>query len=347
MMRMKKTKTSSDPIAAFAVDWGTSSCRMWAMDRDGGCVAAARSDEGILATSKAAAGTQGTSRRDIFEGVLERLGGDLMRDNPAAPVIACGMVGANIGWVEARYLEVPIGLGFSRADLTHTTTSTGRDVWIVPGLHQEVDPQTLYPDVMRGEETQLIGVTSMLRERGELNDPQTVLLPGTHTKWVSISGGAVVRFSTVMSGEMFRLLLDHSILGDPVVPSNEFHPDAFQRGLGIARAGGPGRLAAKVFAARTLLLDGEVGHEQVADLLSGILVGEEVVSALPAYEQDRGAIALCGAPKLTSQYALALEELGSHALVVGEDATAAGLASIAREAGLIGAPVLGTVGARR
>ena len=151
--------------AYVAVDWGTSSFRLWLIDRAGEVLAERRSDEGMLAAAKAG-----------FPAVLQsHLVAIEAPDH--LPVLVCGMAGARQGWVEAGYVDTPARLS---AILKQAARVSGeaRDIRILPGIAQR---DAKAPDVMRGEETQLLGALG-LDAAGEA----LVCMPGTHSKWVRV-----------------------------------------------------------------------------------------------------------------------------------------------------------------
>src|SRR5215212_6605254 len=177
---------SSRSGAFVVVDWGTSSFRSWLMS-DGETLAESRGGEGMLHCAAAGAGGFAAVLRDH----LARLGAAA-----EAPVLICGMAGARQGWVEAPYLKTPTPL-----DALHEgaiRVEAPGDIRILPGIAQARAEQ---PDVMRGEETQLLGVT-------EPDFSGLVCIPGTHSKWVRIEDGQVVEFSTHMTGELFSVIAE-------------------------------------------------------------------------------------------------------------------------------------------
>src|SRR5437773_4193507 len=194
--------------AYVAVDWGTSSFRLWLVDRAGNALAERRSDEGMMAAGKLGFAT-------VLQSHLEAVGAA-----PGLPVVVCGMAGARGGWVEAGYVDTPARL---ESILQHAVPVPGqdRDVRILPGIAQR-DPKA--PDVMRGEETQLLGALGM-----DAADDAVVCMPGTHSKWVRVSGGTVERFATFMTGELFDVVSRETILSHAVTGADEAEDiDAFR-----------------------------------------------------------------------------------------------------------------------
>lgn len=283
----------------IAVDWGTSSLRAWAM-REGAPVAEAASEAGM-----------GRLRRNEFEPALLELiepwlGGGV------TTVTACGMVGSRQGWTEAPYATVPcppLPDGFARAEVRDSRLS----VHVVPGLKQ-TDP----PDVMRGEETQIAGFLARSPDFDGV-----LCLPGTHTKWAQISAGEVISFRTFMSGELFALLSEQSVLRHSV--GEGWNDDAFSEAVADTLSR-PEALAQRLFGIRAADLLDPPGEGIGRARLSGFLIGAELSAARPYWLGQR--VALIGAQALSSRYATALLSQGLTAEVAdATDCTLAGLAA--------------------
>jgi 2-dehydro-3-deoxygalactonokinase len=263
-----------------------------------------------------------------FAAALDRLLGDWSRE--AAPRLACGMIGSRQGWVEAPYMDCPAAFDALATRLARTPDGT---LEIVPGLVCR-DAQGV-PDVMRGEETQIVGTLA------DDSPPTLVILPGTHSKWAIVRAGRIDAFWTCMTGEVYAVLKSHSILGRMIAPG-EPPPvaGAFARGVRctLAQAHGRGALLHHLFGARTLALFDEVAPADVADYLSGLLIGSEIAAGRD-WAIDRGIAAvratLIGAPALCDRYSAALAEAGIAAVAGPRDAAAHGLWKIARRAGRI------------
>lgn len=180
----------SEP-AFIAVDWGTTSFRLWLLSRSGAVLAERRSAEGMTTAMR-------TGFAEVLQSHLDAIGAP---DN--LPVLVCGMAGARQGWVEAGYIDVPASLS-AVLDGAVRVPGQARDVRILPGLAQR-DKNA--PDVMRGEETQLLGALASA-DAGE----KLVCMPGTHSKWVTVKGGDVTGFATFMTGELFEVISKQTIL---------------------------------------------------------------------------------------------------------------------------------------
>lgn len=266
----------------IAVDWGTTHLRAWAMVGDS-VRAEAKSDDGM-----------GTLERDGFEPALLRLIEPWLGQGKMS-VVACGMVGARQGWHEAPYVAVP-AKPCTLTPVEAVTMDPRLSVRIVPGLKQATPA-----DVMRGEETQIAGFLAANKDFDGV-----LCLPGTHAKWVRISAEEVVSFQTCMTGEMFQLLSESSVLRHSIAPDDS-DAEAFKEAVEdiISR---PEKLAQRLFGLRAdNVLNGL--HPIIArSRLSGYLIGAELASTKPYWlGQD---VALAGSPDLIAAYAAALETQG-------------------------------------
>jgi 2-dehydro-3-deoxygalactonokinase len=295
----------SAPGAFVAVDWGTSSFRGWLMSAKGEAIAESRGGEGMLHCV-----TSGFA--PVLRDHLGRLGAP-----DGMPVLICGMAGARQGWREAPYLKTP-----TRLEALHEGAiriDAPGDIRILPGIAQARADR---PDVMRGEETQLLGVT-------EPDFTGMVCIPGTHSKWIRIEGGHVVEFSTYMTGELFSVISQHSILAHAIETDGPSQADSapFREGLATALAA-PSGLSASLFRLRAAQL---LGFEQRADgaaRLSGLFIGTEIADVRHQYGAQ--ALRLIGAGQLGRLYEAALKAQGFDVTVIdAEEASRLGLAKAA------------------
>ncbi|MCL6282683.1 2-dehydro-3-deoxygalactonokinase [Ruegeria sp. 2012CJ41-6] len=281
----------------IAVDWGTSHLRVWAMQGQR-AVAEARSDKGM-----------GRLARSGFQGALLELVDDWLAEAPI-DVIACGMVGARQGWVEAPYAAVPVA-PLSGAPIRVPDTDPRLRAYVVPGLKQ-VKPA----DVMRGEETQIAGFLALNTDWDGV-----ICLPGTHSKWVHISAGEVVSFQTFMTGEMFDQFSTVSVLRHSV--GEGWDEDAFREAVEMTLSR-PETMAARLFGIRASDLLEAVEGSVARARLSGLLIGAELAAARSYWLGQQ--IALIGASGMSAIYAKALELQGVPAIVAdGQRMTLAGL----------------------
>lgn len=306
----------------IGLDWGTSSLRAFLIGNGGEILAERNGPDGIMAV-----GPDSADPRADFSRIAQSTIGDWLVEFGQLPVLASGMIGSTQGIAEAGYLELPTDLGDLGKHLTTVELDTG-DLRIVPGL-QKTASETDAPDVIRGEETQLLGLLTP-----ELTEQRTVVLPGTHTKWVACEGTRVTDFSTSMSGEIFGLLSTSSILARLAEPTEDFHLEAFDWGVSIG-ADNPAVLTSSLFSARTWALDGRLLADEVNDYLSGMLIGSEVASQLTPNTESAEPIIICGSTSLTQRYSRALNRLGRETVVADPRAAATGLFRIAEHSGLV------------
>lgn len=272
----------------IAADWGTTNARFWAMSADGKVVDHCSSDKGMSQLTP-----------DAFEPALIDAVADWLVPNEATTVVACGMVGAAQGWAEAPYLTTPCE-PLSTAKIIKAPTSDSRlSVHIIPGVKQNSPA-----DVMRGEETQIAG---LIAKNPEFDG--VICLPGTHTKWVHISAGEIVSFSTYMTGELFSLLSKQSVLRHTIADSG-WDTAAFEEAMSttISR---PESLANKLFSLRSEFLVNDQSLETARARLSGMLIGLELAGSRPYWLGQE--VAIVGEGALAALYAEALLEQGLNA----------------------------------
>jgi len=299
--------------ALIGIDWGTTSFRAYRIDRDGGVIEARTAPAGILSV-----------RNGDFAGVLEREVGPWLAAEPDLPVIASGMITSRQGWLEVPYCPCPAGSAqIAGALMRHPARPTLR---FVPGLSLIGDDGV--PDVIRGEETQILGAV------GDRPGRHLLVLPGTHSKWALAEDGIITWFATFMTGEVFGVLRQHSILGRLMQGEADDHA-AFEHGLSHARTG-KGGLLKRLFSARTLGLFDLLPESGIASYLSGLLIGSEIEEALACLEvADDDAIGVIGASQLAWRYRAALAARGLRVRPAADDAGARGQFLIARAAGLL------------
>ena len=262
----------------IAVDWGTTNRRAYLIERGGSQGEEFEDGRGILSVG-----------RGEFERAAQQVR-DKLGDRP---MLLGGMVGSNRGWREAPYVSCPAGID----DLVHGLVWPDERTAIVPGVAYA----NARADVMRGEEVQIFGAL----ESGEIPADCLVCHPGTHNKWISVSGGRIESFRTVMTGELFNLLGEHSILSELLDREAETG-EAFCAGVRQGLSG-PG-ITARLFEARARFLLGRLDKADASSFVSGLLIGEDVRIGL-AETRVTNVIAM-GRPELTRLYSAALELAG-------------------------------------
>ena len=231
--------------AAFiAVDWGTTNRRAYRIEH-GTVVATAQDAMGILSVPVDGFPAEVAALRARF--------GEL-------PVLMAGMVGSDRGWREAGYVACPATIETIAAGLVQPEP----DVFIVPGVCVDALERA---DVMRGEEVQLLGAVAAGLAPGDA----LLCQPGTHNKWATVRHGAIVDFTTAMTGEMFALLKAHAMIGREM--SGEVDADAaFRAGV---LASGDADLLAALFGVRAAAVLGKRAPGNAAAYVSGLLIGSD------------------------------------------------------------------------
>ena len=288
------------PDGFIAVDWGTTNRRAYLIDPNGKQAGEFEDANGILAIP--AGGFP-----DAIAEIRTRLGDK--------PLLLAGMVGSNRGWKEAPYVPCPAGID----DLAAKVVWAGEREAIVPGLSFIGDGRA---DVMRGEEVQLLGAVAA----GLVQGNGLVCHPGTHNKWTELHQGRVHSFRTIMTGELFSLLKEHSILADllqgPVDANDVFRGAAKHAVFNES-------LPAEIFSVRASVLLGQMKKEDAASYTSGLLIGTDVRIglAVPTGAQ----VVVMGRPELTRLYVAALAEANREAVELdGEQCFLAGIHEIAK-----------------
>jgi 2-dehydro-3-deoxygalactonokinase len=290
----------------IGVDWGTTSFRAFRVAPDGSVRDRRASPRGIMNVPDA-----------NFAGTLRDEIGAWLADGEDR-VLLSGMIGSRQGWKEAPYLPCPAGAEELSRGLIDVPFE-GASVKLVPGLSGT--DESGVAEVMRGEETQVLGASEAMGGVG------IACLPGTHSKWVRVEAGRITGFTTHMTGEVYAMLRDHTILGRMMQDGS---PGGAPFDTGVQRSGEPGGMLHHIFGTRALTLAGQLAEADAAAYLSGILIGHELRAAL-AGSHGR-TVHVIGAPDLTALYARAIAALGSEARCHDSGAAERGLAMIGEHA---------------
>ncbi len=288
----------------IAADWGTSNFRAFRLDGKGGIVDRRSSAKGVRHVLPGE-----------FPAVLQREVQPWLADGETTLVV-CGMAGSRGGWTETGYVPCPASANDLAHGLVEVPFAGGR-AWIVPGV--ECTTAEGVPEVMRGEETAIIGAMELVGSDGIL------CLPGTHSKWVTVRDGRMQSFRTSMTGEIFSTLRRHTILSQflndgAVEDMNTFHE-------GVEHSAQTGGLLHHIFRVRTLPLKNLLPQDSTGAFLSGLLIGSEVRAMLP----PGGHVLLLGADGLCKLYAAAISQCGGTAALGGAETAAQGIFLLSRE----------------
>ena len=262
----------------IAIDWGTTNRRAYLMRGDGSILDTVRDDRGAIRLSP-------EDYPGEIAAIRSRYG--------SLPVIAAGMIGSSRGWQEVAYCDAPAAI----ADLAGGIARCGDDVALVPGV--AVRDQGC-PDVMRGEEVQVLGA---LRFAG-VSGPALFCQPGTHNKWITTQGDRIVAIRTAMTGELFELLRSRSILSEMLGGTVE---DGASFRAGLDRGGRAPDLLTALFEARAAVLLGDRVAEETASYVSGLLIGADVASQV---SEAGGEVLLLASGDLAELYTTAITRFG-------------------------------------
>jgi len=304
----------------IAGDWGTTHLRLFLSDA-----------EGVVLDQRDGPGAVGTSGR--FDAVFAAQTADWEGQHGRLPAVLCGMVGSSIGWVEAPYVPCPVEpdrIAGACVPIENEWTD-GPRIHIVPGL--SCRNRFGAPDVLRGEETQLLGALRLLEPLR--SGTHLVCLPGTHTKWVVVQERRVHDFFTAPTGELFAVLREHSVLvRKPQATDTQVTDDAFRKGVASVVEQPHAQVLHRLFECRSRSLSGELPSAATAAYLSGLLIASDVVGALRALASTFAprSIVLVGASQLTQLYATTCRALNIETLEVdGVTASLAGLTHVYRQ----------------
>lgn len=292
-------------MAIIGVDWGSSSFRAYCYAEDGKVFQTIERPSGILNVEDAA-----------FEQTLfAHLGASVQAGDR---LLLSGMITSRNGWVETPYVEVPVGaedylLLATRQELR------GVELLFMPGICQQSPA-----NVIRGEELQIFGVCNQ-------DEDALVVLPGTHSKWVVVEDGYITGFQTVMTGEVFDLLMKQSLIGF-IADGTDYQEGAFRKGLetGADQRPEAGTTLAKIFSARSKVLLDQHEPKDVASYLSGILIGSEISTGMACTSDRTVPMYIIGNKTLCARYSEGFQFLGHASFKVVDDAAKQGFTRISK-----------------
>jgi len=272
---------------SIILDWGTSSLRAMLVSQTGE----------TLETKETSSGGIQFVKDGAFEAALMSVVGDWFSAHGSLPVLATGMITSRNGWVEVAYVDTPGGVPELAAGTKTLTLANGAVITFLPGMRNPASKP--FPDVMRGEETQIVGFG--------LDKDRTLVLPGTHSKWARIKAGRIDGFQTYATGEVFSLLTKHSFIAKAQDPLPGAEPDwqSFDRGAEFAASNDVSADAflSAIFSARTGILDGKLKPENILDYVSGLVIGSEFRQARAAgWFKSGQEIGIVGNNVLNSRY---------------------------------------------
>jgi 2-dehydro-3-deoxygalactonokinase len=282
----------------IAIDWGSSQLRAWRIEK-GACTAQQCVPQGIKFVGS---GQHEAVLRTLLAPWWEWI------VTAEVPVLMAGMIGSDSGWLDSGYQALPQAASAISRGCIAVPSSLPIQLWLRPGLALR---QKERANVMRGEEVQLLGALDCAQA-------DIYVFPGTHSKWVKPfhRGEEIVinAFSTAITGELYQLLLQHSLLGAGLPREDAFDVQAFTRGVEESLHSEEG-LINRLFYARSRRLLGYLPATAVASWLSGTLIGEELAQ-LARHSLATDTLALVGDAPLTDHYLTACRLAQRQATVV-------------------------------
>ncbi|HBT68145.1 MAG TPA: 2-dehydro-3-deoxygalactonokinase [Agrobacterium sp.] len=294
---------------SIIVDWGTTSLRATLVSQNGKELDHLETAQGISSLSKGE-----------HEAVLMAALAPWFSTHGALPVAALGMITSRNGWIEVPYVPCPAGPAELAAGTVRRTLPNGSDLVFLPGLN---DPaRQPFPDVMRGEETQIVG-------HGLVPDA-TIILPGTHSKWARVKSGRIDSFQTFVTGEIFNLLINHSFIARGSTQPPVEDPDAYRWGLGEAKQSTA--MLSLLFSARTGGLVGRLSADQLRSYVRGLVIGQEFRQAYDAgWYSEGGAAAIVGNDGLNDLYVVAADVFDLKISMGTDDALTKGALAVLQQ----------------
>ncbi len=290
----------------IAIDWGSTNLRAW-LYLDGVLADTRQSEAGVTRLN-------GRTPQQVFQEVTAPW------RRHGVPVVMAGMVGSNAGWLSVPYLPCPTDLSSLAGRLTRVEQAAPQSAWIIPGISIVSDSNC---NVMRGEETQLLGAYR--------TQPSSLyLMPGTHSKWVRLEDGVIKDFRTVMTGELHHLLIKQSLIG---VGLSEQRPNTAVFRQGMEQGFAQSNILRCLFEIRAAHVLGQLDKSAVSEWLSGLLIGNEVAQMQRDWDIATGeTVTVISNPQLAARYQQALEYADLHPrLLDGDETFQAGIRSIINE----------------
>jgi len=286
-----------------AVDWGSSSFRAYLLDENFNCIDKVNNTHGVFSLKK------------TFAETLQEACGAWFDQNQIKEVLLAGMAGSRSGWKETSYSQCPVSAKKHKQAAVTIESEFTFKVEVLPGV-QALSPSD-FPDVMRGEEVQLFGVLDNLQKGSAI-----VCLPGTHSKWVDLESKNIESFATLMTGELFALLKEHSSIGI-LIKETKFDQASFLKGVtdqknGSAKLNNKVALLHSLFSVRAGTVSNNLQVQSVYWYLSGLLLADEISSARAMFNFDKD-IVIISDEKLSEPYRLVLNQFGLQPIIVDSE----------------------------
>lgn len=295
-------------------DWGTSSFRLRLVNAfNFQIVEEVKNSKGIASVfNEWKAQTESDeSQRYIFylkhiKEQIELLAKSISKDLSGLPVLLSGMASSTIGIENLPYANLPFGANGKSAiaKIAEQTSFFPHSLLLISGLRSE-------RDVMRGEETQFLGLSDLIQERLGSSTEYILILPGTHSKHIHVSNNEIIKFESFMTGEVFDVISLHSILKESISSDKSafsIELEAFKEG--IKNSINP--LMHALFTVRTNQIFEMFSKEENSSYLSALLIGSE----LRTLQNQNLPVVIAGERKLSELYEVACEELSFNKVVL-------------------------------
>lgn len=285
----------------IAVDWGTTNFRAFLIDTNGHIYSKIEADMGLLSVHS-----------NDFAEALALVLKEKITNFESYPIVMAGMVGSSLGWYEVPYIKAPASVDNLKEGVYKFQLPWGSDAFILPGVSY-TDEKII--DVMRGEEIQAIGLLELFDTEIDL-----AIFPGTHSKHVNFNSKQIQSVQTFMTGEIYSLLLNHSLLGKNIAHTNNYYQKAFLDGVKLSQLE---PLSHIIFQARTKYLFDELAESEISDFLSGLCIGYELQNI------SSSMIFIVGNDVLAERYGDASELLGlRYEVIDGNHCFVSGIKSL-------------------
>lgn len=291
-------------------DWGTSSFRLRLVNSlDLSIIDEVKSPKGIAQVFKdweKQSGNEGKSRYDFYIKVVKEeiqvLADRVSMNLNAIPVILSGMASSSIGIDNIPYAALPFSAKGSEVSfkIYDETIFFPHQLISISGVQST-------KDVMRGEEIQFLGIVNSSEVILPDVNQYVLVFPGTHSKHIYVKDKVMMDFETFMTGEIFNIISEHSILKDSISVNKLFlssslsAQSAFREGVKMSKT----PMLHSLFTVRTNQLFGKYSKEENFSYLSGLLIGSE----LRALKDLNLPVVICSGENLFDSYKLAAEEL--------------------------------------
>jgi 2-dehydro-3-deoxygalactonokinase len=304
---MPKRKPDKMEKYLLCCDWGTTSFRLRLVNRKNQeLIGEVFSQNGIGKTFnhwkeiKDDGTTRGTFFRRELKQQIDLLAEKADFNLDGIPMVLSGMASSSLGIQEIAYATLPFSLDGTRAVTQYFEQQQDfpHDILLLSGVRSD-------HDVMRGEETELIGLIAAMDLGGK---DAIFIFPGTHSKHMFVRDGRLMDFKTYMTGEVFNLMTRYSILKDSVElnDDSDFSENARESFNGGIRESGYGDILNTLFTVRTNQLFDLLDKKQNAMFLSGLLIGSEMRHLT---KETGSQLVLCCQNNLYRLYKAAIETL--------------------------------------